>query len=202
MTVVSRRALMAAGGAALLAGCESGPSPTPVGNGFVLKGVSGVTQIAQLTGPGAINDTAKVLLAGADLGHMTTVGDVTYVMFGDNFGIRDADAFGGVGDVWKSNAIAITTDDDPSDGLTFDRWILDDLEQVKEVIPGDHKPNDGVGEVTKIPTQMWAAVGELFSHYMSVHRRRSGVWTADHAGLPIDRPGRDVGAGGGGALGR
>ncbi|WP_197510870.1 DUF2961 domain-containing protein [Tessaracoccus coleopterorum] len=111
------------------------PAGDPGRRGFVLDGVTGVTRIAQLTGPGAINDTASVLLAGADLGHMTTVGDRTWLVFGDNFGIREDDAFGGTGDVWKSNCLAWTTDDDPTDGLTFDGWILDDLDQVKEVLP-------------------------------------------------------------------
>jgi len=185
---LTRRGLLAAGTVASLAtACGApprGPVATPVAEGFVLDGVTNVNRIAQLTGPGAINDTASVLLAGADLGHMTTVGDRTWVVFGDNFGIRPDDAFGGTGDVWKSNALAWTTDDDPTDGLTFDGWILDDLEQVKEVLPGEHKPNDQVGEVTKIPTQLFAVGETLYLAYMSVwHWGEAGVWETDHAGL-------------------
>ena len=150
----------------------------------MLGSVEGVTRVAQLTGRGAVNDTAGVLLAGADLGHMTTVGERTWFVFGDNFGIRDADAFGGTGEVWKSNCLAWTTDDDPTDGITFDGWVLDDLEQVKEVLPGDHKPNDQVGEVTKIPTQLFAVDETMYLAYMSVsHWGEPGVWEADHAGL-------------------
>lgn len=165
-------------------GGSSVPSATPVSGDFVLAGVEAVQQIAQLTGPGAINDTSKVLLAGADLGHLFTVGDRTYFVVGDNFGIRDEDAVGGVGEVWKSNAIAWTTDDDPTDGLTFDGWVLDDLEQVKEIIPGKHNANSGVGEVTKIPTQGWGIGEDLFLHYMSVNKwGEPGEWWTNHAGL-------------------
>lgn len=184
---LTRRRLLAAGTVASLASACSGeprPVPTKVATDFVLAGVTGVTRIAQLTGPGAINDTSGVLLAGTDLGHMTTVGERTWFVFGDTFGIRDEDAFGGTGEVWKSNCLAWTTDDDPSDGITFDGWILDELEQVKEVIPGDHTPNDQLGEVTKIPTQLFAVGESLYLGYMSVtHWGDPGVWEADHAGL-------------------
>ncbi|AQP47696.1 carbohydrate-binding protein [Tessaracoccus aquimaris] len=185
---LTRRGLLAAGTVASLAtacsGGRGGAAASPVPGGFVLGSVDGVTRVAQLTGPGAINDTASVLLAGADLGHMTTVGERTWFVFGDNFGIRDADAFGGTGEVWKSNCLAWTTDDDPTDGITFDGWVLDDLEQVKEVLPGDHKPNDQVGEVTKIPTQLFAVDETMYLAYMSVtHWGEPGVWETDHAGL-------------------
>ncbi|MCC2594288.1 DUF4185 domain-containing protein [Tessaracoccus sp. OS52] len=185
--MVSRRTLLTAGAVApLLTACgsEGIPNAVQLGDDFVLERVDAVTQLAQLTGPGAMNDTVQYLLEGADLGHMTTVGDRTYFVFGDNFGLRDPDTIGAGGEVWKSNCIAFTTDDDPADGITFDGWILDDLGQVKEVIPGDHKPNDQVGEVTKIPTQMWAVGDALFMGYMSVHHwGEPGAWTADHAGV-------------------
>jgi len=89
---------------------------------FVLTGVDDVVQIAQLTGPGAINDTASAGVAGTDLGSMTTIGDRTYFFFGDTFGDRDPDSYGGQGGFWRSNVSAWTTDDDPSDGVAFDGW--------------------------------------------------------------------------------
>lgn len=185
---MSRRALLAAGGSvALLGGCgllDRGPQAHRVTGGFRLAGVAGVTQIARLTGPGAINDTASVLLAGADLGHMTTVGDRTFFVFGDNFGERDPEAFGGVGEIWKSNAMAWTTSDDPSAGIRFDGWILDDYGQVKELLPSDHRPNNVEGETTRIPTQLFAVGETLYLASMSVWRwGEPGVWTADHASL-------------------
>ncbi|MEA5118129.1 MAG: DUF4185 domain-containing protein [Propionicimonas sp.] len=185
---MSRRAVLAAGGAvALLGGCgllASSPPAERVRGGFRLAGVAGVTRIAQLTGPGADNDTASVLLAGADLGHMTTLGERTFFVFGDNFGERDPEAYGGTGEIWKSNAMAWSTSDDPSDGIVFDGWILDELGQVKELLPGDHKPNEVEGETTKIPTQLFTVGQVMYLGYMSVlHWGAPGVWTADHAGL-------------------
>lgn len=187
--MLSRRVLLAAAAAApLVSGCAGDGAPRPVSQHrpgeWLLSGVTNVTQVAQLTGPGAINDTSTVLLAGADLGSMFTAGERTYFLFGDNFGIRADDAVGGTGEVWKSNCLAWSTDDNPADGITFDGWILDDLDQVKEILPGDHHVNDGSGEVTKIPTQGWAMGEDLFAGYMSVsHWGEPGVWTADHAGL-------------------
>src|SRR5690606_14293634 len=62
---------------------------------FVLTGVSDGTRIARLTGPDVINDTAAVGVAGTDLGYMVNLGDRSYFIFGDTFGDRDPDSYGG-----------------------------------------------------------------------------------------------------------
>lgn len=186
-----RRSVLLAGGAlALAAGCSASTDDAPpeaiAADVFLLERADSFTQIAQLTGPGAINDTDSVLLAGADLGSMFTVGDRTWFVFGDNFGIRSKDAFGGEGEIWKSNALAWSTDDDPEDGITFDGWILDESGTVKEVLPGQHDSNDGYGEVTKIPTQGWGVDDHLFLGYMSVKQWGDpGQWWANHAGIAV-----------------
>jgi hypothetical protein len=151
---------------------------------FVVTGVEDVTQVAQLTGPGAINDTEAVAVAGTDLGSMVEAGDRTLFVFGDTFGTREPDAFGGEGGNWRSNALAWSTDDDPSDGITFDSWVTDDIGLALEVAPGNKDPNDGSGEVTKIPTYGFAVEDALYLWYMSVARwGEPGQWDADHAGL-------------------
>lgn len=188
--MIQRRSLLLAGGAiALAAGCSASADEVPTAQEagqFVLERADNFTQIAQLTGPGAVNDTESVLLAGADLGSMFTVDETTWFVFGDNFGLRDADAFGGEGDIWKSNALAFSTDDDPTDGITFDGWILDESGTVKEVLPGQHDSNDGYGEVTKIPTQGWGVDESLFLAYMSVKQWGDpGQWWANHAGIAV-----------------
>jgi hypothetical protein len=151
---------------------------------FLLEGVTGVEQVAQLTGPGSeLNDTEAVAVAGTDLGSMFNVDDRTYFVFGDTFGVRDPDSYGGQGGNWRSNALAYTTDDDPSDGITFDAWITDDIGLADEVIPGLHEPG-GTGEVTKIPTQGFAADDALYLQFMSVHEWGDhGDWQANYAGL-------------------
>lgn len=171
-----------------LAGCSANAAgPVAVQSDphkpFVLEGVSGLTQIAQLTGPDAINDTATVSVAGTDLGSMTNIGDRTFFFFGDTFGERDPDSTGGQGDNWRSNVAAWTTDADPSDGITFDGWLTDDFGEAGAMVEGDHDP-DGTGEVTKIPTYGFEVDGALYVYYMSVrHWGEPGEWDANYAGL-------------------
>lgn len=151
---------------------------------FVLAGVDDLTQIAKLTGPGAINDTASVGVAGTDLGSMTTIGDKTFFLFGDTFGDRDPDSYGGQGGFWRSNVSAYSTDDDPSDGITFDGWApSDDIGLAVAMVEGKHEPDD-TGEVTKIPTYGFSVDGALYIFYMSVrHWGDAGVWDANYSSL-------------------
>lgn len=187
----SLRIAAAAASAALvlpLAAC-SAPGPVAVDSDqdkpFVLEGVSDLTQIAQLTGPGSINDTEAAAVAGTDLGSMANVGDRTYFFFGDTFGERDPDSIGGQGGIWRSNVSAWTTDADPSDGISFDGWAPEDeLGWAQALVEGEHDPNDGKGEVTKIPTHGFAVGETLYISYMSVnHWGEPGAWEANHARL-------------------
>lgn len=152
---------------------------------FLLAGVRDVTQVAKLTGPDSLNDTQSAGVAGTDLGSMVTVADRTYFLFGDTFGVRDPDSYGGQGDFWRSNVSAWTTDDDPSDGITFDGWAsVDDLGLAQALVEGDHDANDAGGEVTKIPTYGFAVGETLYLSFMSVrHWGDPGAWDANYAGL-------------------
>lgn len=174
-------------GASALVACSSSGAPgvdTDPDKPFVVTGVSDVTQVAQLTGPGAINDTEAVAVAGTDLGSMVNVGDTTYFVFGDTFGTREEGMTGGGGGNWRSNAIAYSTDDDPADGITFDGWVLDDIGFAAEVAVGAKDANTGEGEVTKIPTYGFAVEDAIYLYYMSVtYWGEPGQWDADHAGL-------------------
>lgn len=176
--------------AVLLAACSGSPTAFPVVHSdddkpFVLADVSDVTQIAQLTGPDALNDTESAAVAGTDLGSMTNLGDRTYFFFGDTFGERDPESIGGQGGIWRSNVSAWTTDDDPTDGITFDGWApSDDLGWAEAIVEGEHDPNDGEGEVTKIPTHGFAIGETLYISYMSVsYWGEPGAWDANYAGL-------------------
>lgn len=160
---------------------------------FVLTGVADVTEIAQLTGPGAMNDTASVGIAGTDLGSMLNLGERTYFLFGDTFGERPPDAIGGQGGFWRSNALAWTTDDDPSDGISFDGWLTDEVGLAKAMIEGQHDSNEIGGEVTKIPTYGFAVGGSLYVAYMSVARwGEPGAWDANYAALVKSDDGGDT----------
>lgn len=188
-----RRTALAAAlllGVALTSGCGAEGSgavrlDTDPDKPFVLEGVSGLTEIAQLTGPDAINDTQTAAVAGTDLGSMANIGDRTYFFFGDTFGDRSPDSVGGQGGNWRSNVSSWTTDDDPTDGITFDGWApADDIGWAEPLIEGDHDPNNGSGEVTKIPTYGFAVGETLYISYMSVSFwGEPGVWDANHARL-------------------
>jgi len=182
-------------GVVALTGCASGAAPGSGSNPvsvdtnpdkpFVLGGVRRVTEVAKLTGPNAINDTMSVGVAGTDLGSMTTIGDRTYFFFGDTFGERAPDAVGGQGGMWRSNVSAWSTDADPTDGITFDGWApVDGIGLASALVEGDHGPNDGSGEVTKIPTYGFAIDETLYVQYMSVSFWGTpGEWDASYAGL-------------------
>ena len=152
---------------------------------FVLDGVRDLTEIAKLTGPDAINDTEAVGVAGTDLGSMVNLGDTTFFLFGDTFGERAADSYGGQGGMWRSNVSAWTTDDDPRDGITFDGWApIDGIGLAAALVEGEHDANDGTGEVTKIPTYGFAVDDTLYLSYMSVKFwGEPGAWDANYAGF-------------------
>lgn len=182
-------AVAAAVATVMMAGCSGGPPgsvpvDTETDKPFVLEGVSNLTEIAQLTGPGAMNDTESVAVAGTDLGSMVNVGDKTLFLFGDTFGERDPDSYGGQGGNWRSNVAAWTTDDDPGDGITFEGWADDDIGLAAALVEGDHAANDGQGEVTKIPTNGFTIGDTVYLQYMSVSFwGEAGQWDANHAGL-------------------
>lgn len=172
--------------AVTLSGCSPGGAvtvdPDP-DKPFTLSGVSEVTEVAQLTGPGAINNTEAVSVAGTDLGWMLSAGEKTFFVFGDTFGERDPESIGGQGGFWRSNVAAWTLDDDPSDGILFDGWITDEFGLAEALIEGDHDPN-GHGEVTKIPTGGFTIGETMYISYMSVrYWGEPGAWDANYAGL-------------------
>ncbi len=174
-----------------LAGCSGGGPvsvDTDTDKPFVLDGVSNLTEIAQLTGPGAMNDTAAVSVAGTDLGSMVNVGDKTFFLFGDTFGERDPESIGGQGGFWRSNVAAWTTDDDPSDGIGFEGWVEDDIGLAAPLIEGDHDANGAGGEVTKIPTYGFALGDTIYASYMSVRLwGEPGAWDSNYSALVVSR---------------
>ena len=84
-------------------------------------------RVAQLTGHDSLNHTARFEIAGQDLGSMFEADGKTWFVFGDTFGQREAGLTGGGGTEWRSNALAYTTDTDPSDGIRFDGYIADEI---------------------------------------------------------------------------
>ncbi len=183
--VVLTAALIAASGTLVAAASDpdaSTPaSPGPGASGtlpFRLAGVSEPAEVCQLTGPGAHNDTSGVMIAGTDLGSMWESDGRIWFAFGDTFGERAEGMTGGGGSIWRSNALAYTTDADPTECITFDGWITDRVGWADEIIP------KGGGEVTVIPTYGFEANGAMYIHFMSVNEwGPPGEWTTNLAGL-------------------
>jgi hypothetical protein len=132
-------------------------------------------EVALLTGsdPAAVNQTgADYGVDGTDLGSSFLYDDQVYIVFGDTFGPNKGD--------WRCNVLAISSDDDPSDGVTFDRMVEDRPGHAKELVPGKKVDFD---EVTVIPTYGVAVEDRLYLHYMSVeHWGAPGHWTLGSAG--------------------
>ena len=106
-----------------------------------------LVEVALLTGsdPAAVNQTgAEYGVDGTDLGSSFLYNDLTYIVFGDTFDIAKAD--------WRCNVLAISSDDDPSDGITFDRMIEDR--------PGHDRRY--AMDTTKIETQLGWSPTETF----------------------------------------
>lgn len=148
-----------------------GPSVLP---GTTDPVVPGVDRVAQLTGPGSINDTAaRWDVYGADLGHMFWYGGALYMVFGDTFG---AD-----GSAWRSNTMARIPAPDPATGLRFGSMITGPTGAAAQLLPSQKV--DGV-EKTVIPTYGTAVGDRMYLHYMSVnHWGVPGQWEVNYSGL-------------------
>jgi hypothetical protein len=176
-------ALLAILGVALAACSSSGADmlTTDTKQPFLLAGVKNVSEVAALTGPSSPNKTDKYEIAGQDLGSMFEAFGKTWFVFGDTFGQRETGLTGGGGTEWRSNALAYTTDTDPTDGIRLDGYVTDDIGWAKELI--DSKKVDGV-EMTTIPTYGFEANGAMYLAYMSVkHWGEPGEWETNYSGL-------------------
>jgi hypothetical protein len=180
-----RSIVIAAISVSLLASCTGNKKPAELAVDpeapFVLQGVRDFIQVEQLTGYDSKNKTNEYDVFGTDLGSMFNVGDKTYIVFGDTFGYRSSEKTGAGGSDWRSNTLAVTTDNDPSDGLTIDRMITDYGKHAKEVIPSAKVNNQ---EMTKIPTHGIAVGDNLYLYFMSVyHWGTHGNWVTNYSGL-------------------
>src|SRR5260221_9613141 len=84
---------------------------------FVLRGVTNVVQVSQLTGPTSPNKTGKYEVAGQDLGSMFRADGKTWFVFGDTFGHRAAGMTGGGGTGWRSHTPPYSTHTKPAHRL-------------------------------------------------------------------------------------
>ncbi|MFC7446876.1 DUF4185 domain-containing protein [Rhodococcus daqingensis] len=157
------------------AAANSAPRPTPR--------VGAVTRVAKETGAGSINRTDKRWqVNGTDLGIMweSAPGEVA-VAFGDTIG-RGFHPPGGQGDDWRSNVLAFSSDENLSDGMSFDSMVQDGRCHAAEVL--DSRKLDNV-EITTIPTSGFAIGDRQYMSYMSIRTWNSipGTWFTNHGGI-------------------
>jgi len=137
-------------------------------------------QIARLTGPGSINNTAaRWNVYGTDLGRMFEHRGRIYMAFGDTYGPPGRPPR--FGSDWRRNVLAWLQDSNPVDGLTFAGMVTDARGHAKEILASRHGAG---GELTVIPTSGVSVDGRMFLHYMSVHEfGPPGQWSLNFSGL-------------------
>ncbi len=142
-----------------------------------------VTEVAKETGKHSINRTDKRWqVHGTDLGIMweSKPGEVA-IAFGDTVG-RNFHPPGGMGDDWRSNVLAFSTDTRLDDGMDIDRFVVDSRCHAAEVLPSRKLDNI---EVTVIPTSGFALGNRQFLSYMSIRTWNSlpGTMFTNHGGI-------------------
>lgn len=144
----------------------------------------GVEEIAKLTGEGSINHTdTRWQVVGTDLGIMWDSGHGTMLQaFGDTYGQGWGGNGGGPASAdWRCQTMAVSTDHDPSDGITFDSMVEDTPGHARQLL--DCKKG-GDGEATVIPTAGVSVGGRQYLHFMSVHEWGApGHWTNNYGEL-------------------
>lgn len=134
-----------------------------------------------MTGQRAVTNTKNSWQVGAtDLGIMWDDGAGNVLTaFGDTFLTPGVDGAGV--DNWRSNVLLRSSDDDLSDGMSFD-WALTDANGVAKEIFGSKKVDHD--EMTTIPTAGISVGNRQYLDYMSVrHWGEPGQWDTNYAQL-------------------
>ena len=132
--------------------------------------------VKALTGPNSPSEMKAPDVCGTDLGTMAEIGGKVVMAFGDTFGWQ-GNACIRFGPNWRSNVIAMTADQDASNGVVIVDWLKGVDGKAIAATEGMHLERFK-GEQTRIPTAMVAVGDTLYLHYMSVHgfAQMGGVW--------------------------
>lgn len=144
---------------------------------YNLNIVKNIHMLAIQTGEYSINQTkTKYGVGGTDLGISFNLGDKTYIAYGDTF--MNEGMSGG----WRSNVLAVTSDQDYTDGILFDKMItMPSGRLAKELIPSRKVDNL---EMTTIPTGGLAIGDILYMPFMSVrHWGTPGGWDCNYGSI-------------------
>lgn len=153
----------------------------PIGSASALT-PTGTTMISRVTGatpsgetlPNPNQTAANYNVGGTDLGIVWDKGGGQYfIAFGDT---NDT-----AGNWTRSNVLAISSDTNLSDGLSFNTMIQSSPGYAKEILSSKKINND---EQTVIPTAGVTVGSRSYIHYMSVnHWGDSGRWYTNYSGI-------------------
>ncbi|MCU1352204.1 MAG: hypothetical protein JWM05_1413 [Acidimicrobiales bacterium] len=133
-------------------------------------------------------------VAGGDQGNMFGYKGKTYMAFGDSYGGAavpvDTSFWTTARPDWRSNTVAVSSDTNPADGLTFSGMITDQPQHAEEPL-SSLKNNT---ELTVIPTYGTSVGNRMFLHYMSIKTFGDGNvnWICNGAGLAYSDDGGHV----------
>ena len=151
-----------------------------------ITSVTNIKFISMITGPDSENNTeSRWKVSGTDIGVL--FGEETiYMAFGDTFYSGSSEA--SFDQLWRSNVLAVISDDVPEDGFTIDSMITDSEGYAKQFIPGVKNGEEeglyGGFQVTAIPTGGIEIDGNLYVSYMSVSWWGApGIWTCNFGGI-------------------
>lgn len=152
---------------------------------YNLNIIKNIHMVAIETGEYSINQTkTNYGIGGTDLGISFNLGDKTFIAFGDTF-LNE-----GMQGAWRSNVMAVATDDDYTDGIQFDYMVsVPGSKNAKELIKS--RKVDNV-EMTTIPTGGIAIEDTLYMSYMSVrHWGNPGEWDCNFGSIAKSVDGGD-----------
>ncbi len=130
-------------------------------------------------------------VVGTDLGvpFYSKKNNRMYLLFGDTYGAGKMNAQGEAPDKqWRSSTMAVSSDFDLSDGLTFDGWYRGSKDKAQAVIEGKHIPlpeciANGF-ERTKIPQGGIEVNGTIYIYYESIRNfAKGGTWRVNYQGV-------------------
>ncbi|MGG4341279.1 DUF4185 domain-containing protein [Paenibacillus lautus] len=145
---------------------------TPEGTKMIAR-VTGATPVGE-TMPNPNQTHVNYNVGGTDLGIVWDKG-------GGEFFIAFGDTNDTAGNWNRSNLLAISSDTNLEDGLTFSTMIQSRPGQAKEILPSKKINND---EMTVIPTAGVTVGNRHYIHYMSVnHWGPAGRWYTNYSGI-------------------
>ena len=143
---------------------------------------TGLQTVSRVTGPTPAGETvpnpnqthANYDIGGTDLGIIWDKG-------GGEYFIAFGDTNNAAGQWTRSNVLAVSSDTNLADGLSFSHMITDYPGHAKEILPSLKINNN---EMTVIPTAGVTVGSRHYIHYMSVHHWGDpGHWYTNYSGI-------------------